>query len=39
MGMLIATTDPYVVFLMGFCLGVVTGISALGWSIKVRGKD
>lgn len=42
MGMLIFTTNPYMVFAIGFCLGVVTGIVALGValgaSVRARGE-
>lgn len=38
MGVLIYTTDPYLVLVVGFCIGVVTGIAAMGVSMKARGE-
>lgn len=37
MGMLIATENPYTLILIGFCIGVFTGIFAVGLAAKILG--
>lgn len=38
MGMLIATENPYTLVLVGFFIGVLTGIFAVGMAEKIRGE-
>lgn len=37
MSLLIYTSNPYVVLVVGFCLGMVTGAAAMRSSLKARG--
>lgn len=37
MDMLIATANPYTLILIGFCVGVFTGIFAVGLAAKILG--
>lgn len=39
MSLLIYTTNPYLVLVVGFCLGMITGGAAMHSSLKARGED
>lgn len=38
MSLLIYTTNPYVILVVGFCLGMITGVAATRSSLKARGE-